>query len=84
MVVFASWDFHVDLCRIHWIVRFCLSMVFYVDVSRDPSSRVVRAWVDLPCIGNRWSLWAFDPREQEHLVRHRIDDDIDAERIRVL
>jgi hypothetical protein len=45
---------------------------------------VVRAWVDLPCIGNRWSLWAFDPREQEHLVRHRIDDDIDAERIRVL
>ena len=84
MVISASWNFHVDLRRVYRIVRFCVSMVFHVDVSWDPSSRVVWTGFDLSRIGYRWSLWAFDPREQEHLVRHRIDDDIDAERIRVL
>ncbi len=84
MVISASWDFHVDLCRVHWIVRVCVSMVFHVDFSWDPCAGVVWTRVDLSSIGYRWSLWPFDPREQEHLVRHRIDDDIDAERIRVL
>jgi hypothetical protein len=69
MVISASWNFHVDLRRVHRIVRFCVSMVFYVDISRDPCTGVVWTGVDLSRIGYRWSLWPFDPREQEHLVR---------------
>jgi hypothetical protein len=84
MVIFASWNIHFDLYRVYRIVRFCVSMVFHVDVSRDPRTGMVRTGVDLPRTGDRWSLRAFDPSEQEHLMRHRIDDDIDAERVRVL